>query len=253
LTFQCIKGKVSAFEQETPMRRLALAFLLLLSFFCASQSHADTVYGVNLHSLKGKYSVGTTASTATADWSIPTQNGTVGLESIALHYELQVIEFPTSQDGQGQDVLTDVDSSGSILFADLQAPGNSLGAQWGIPLEPGQFSYESQANSFEFIVQALSKNTFDIWVIDNLEQAYGTTPESDGSGTVELSFNFPSGQPFVDDGKVRVKFADALFSPDSVITPSSKITPSPEPTAVLLLGIGLLALGARSLTNKIRI
>ena len=136
------------------------------------------------------------------------------MESIALHFDINVYDFPLALNGQGNIVPTPVDSGSSLLFENLQSPGNFLGGEWGIPLEPGQFSYDTQTNSFRFIVQALPRNNFDIWVIQNLEQAYQGTPDGNGTGTAALTF----GTDFLDlpqvaEGKVKVTYAAALFSP----------------------------------------
>jgi hypothetical protein len=229
------------------MKRL-LPFVLLLAFGAfALTAKADTVYQERLPSLTGVYPAGSTSVGAQAAWSIPTQDGTVVLQSIALHYDLAVNDFPTGLDGQGNSIPTAVISGGSLLFQSAQFPGTFLGGEWGIPIEPGQFSYDAQAGSFRTILQALPNNNFDIWVIQDLQQAYqGTpfTPVSNGTGTAALGFNAEFGLPQVADGEARVTYAAALFSPDSLITPSSPVLLVPEPSTLLLLIPGLMALAA---------
>lgn len=223
------------------LRFVTMAFALVILFCSAGVSRADNVYEVSLPSLNGVYKAGASSPGAQANWSIPTQDGTVPLESIALHYDLTIVS-PTAV------TSASLESGGSILFSDPTSPGNNLGAEWGIPLAPGQFSFDSQANEFRFIVTALSKNSFDIWVIDNLQQAYGSTPNSDGTGTVSLTFGSSNGQPLA----AVVTSVDALFSPDSVISPSSEtILVTPEPPSIVLVGGLALVLGSLKLRRLI--
>ena len=69
------------------MRRLSLVFVLMLFLGGVGESRADTVYQTQLPSLTGVYTAGSNFTGAQAEWSIPTQDRTVALQSMALHYD----------------------------------------------------------------------------------------------------------------------------------------------------------------------
>ncbi len=69
------------------MRRSSLVFVLMPFLGGVGESRADTVYQTQLPSLTGVYTAGSNFAAAQAEWSTPTQDGTVALQSIALHYD----------------------------------------------------------------------------------------------------------------------------------------------------------------------
>ena len=69
------------------MRRSSLVFVLMPFLGGVGESRADTIYQTQLPSLAGVYTTGSNFTGAQAEWSIPTQDGTVALQFIALHYD----------------------------------------------------------------------------------------------------------------------------------------------------------------------
>ena len=69
------------------MRRLSLVFVLMLFLGGVGESRAHTVYQTQLPSLTGVYTAGSNFTAAQAEWSIPARDGTVALQSMALHYD----------------------------------------------------------------------------------------------------------------------------------------------------------------------